>query len=81
MSALPDLVSAVPENMRVSLVVHLVMRLVVRHHRTISDYLLVDDHGNRHMGQSCLGGFDCRGPKAVGKEVDWEDSVEGCGRT
>ena len=73
MSALPPLVSAVLESIRAS--------LVVRHHRRISGYLLVDDHRNRHTGQSCRGEFDCRGLKAVGKEADWEDLVGGCGRT
>ncbi len=73
MSGLPVLVSIVLESNRVS--------LVVRHRSRVSGYLVVDDHGERHNDQSCLGVFDYKGPKAVGKEVDWEELVEGCGRT
>ena len=72
MSGLPALVSTVLESIRIS--------LLVRHHSTVSGYLLMDFHGDRHIDQSCLGVFDCKGLKAVGKEVDLE-SVEGCGRT
>ena len=72
MSGLPALVLTVLESIRIS--------LLVRHHSRVSGYLLVDVHGDRHIDQSCLGVFDCKGLKAVGKEVDLE-SVEGCGRT
>lgn len=53
--------------------------LEVRHRSRVSDCLLVDDHGDPHIDQSCLEVSDCKGPKAVGMEV--EELVESCGRT
>ena len=73
MSGLPALVSTVLGSTRVS--------LAVRHRSRASDFLLVDDHGDRHIYQSCPGVFDCKGSKAVGKRVELEELVEGCGRT
>lgn len=49
--------------------------LVVRHRSMVSGYLLVDDNGDRHIGQSCLGVSDCKSPKAVGKKVELEELV------
>ena len=73
MFGLLTLASTVLEGDRISL-------MMMRHRSRISGHLLVDGHWDHHIDQSCLGVFDCKGPKAVGKEVDLE-LVEGCART
>ena len=73
MSGLLALVSIVLVNIRVF--------LVMRRRSRVSDYLLVDGHGDRHIDQRCLGVFDYMDLSAVGKRVDLEDLVEDCGRT
>ena len=74
MSGLRALVSTVLESTRAS--------LVVPHRSRLSGYSLEDVHGNRHIDQSCLGVFDCKGLKAVvGREVELQEWVEGCART
>lgn len=74
MSGLLTLVSTVLESIRAC--------LVVRHRSRVSGCSLVDGRGDRHIDQSCPGVFDCKGPKAaVGRGVDWEELVEGYGRT